>query len=42
MQYKPWLTMIPQGLVTATQKLNRKVIREAFKKDIDECLKSTA
>ncbi|PNP60106.1 hypothetical protein THARTR1_00130 [Trichoderma harzianum] len=27
------------GLVTATQKLNRKVIREAFKKQIDECLK---
>ncbi|KAF7539463.1 hypothetical protein G7Z17_g12425 [Cylindrodendrum hubeiense] len=30
------------GLVTATQKLNRKVIRDAFKKDIDECLKNTA
>ncbi|KAK7425846.1 long-chain fatty acid-CoA ligase [Neonectria magnoliae] len=30
------------GLVTATQKLNRKVIRETFKKDIDECLKTTA
>ncbi|KAL7951906.1 hypothetical protein V8C42DRAFT_21860 [Trichoderma barbatum] len=27
------------GLVTATQKLNRKVIRETFKKRIDECLK---
>ncbi|KAF7559831.1 hypothetical protein G7046_g4337 [Stylonectria norvegica] len=31
----------PSGLVTATQKLNRKVIREAFKKDIDECLKTS-
>ncbi|KAH7158177.1 hypothetical protein B0J13DRAFT_190458 [Dactylonectria estremocensis] len=30
------------GLVTATQKLNRKVIRDTFKKDIEECLKSTA
>ncbi|KAH6605628.1 hypothetical protein Trco_004781 [Trichoderma cornu-damae] len=29
------------GLVTATQKLNRKVIRETFKKQIDECLKHT-
>ncbi|KAI9151864.1 Long-chain acyl-CoA synthetases & Acyl-protein synthetase [Paramyrothecium foliicola] len=29
------------GLVTATQKLNRKVIRETFKKEIDECLKNT-
>ncbi|ETS00933.1 hypothetical protein MKX07_006479 [Trichoderma sp. CBMAI-0711] len=27
------------GLVTATQKLNRKVIKETFKKQIDECLK---
>ncbi|KJZ71152.1 hypothetical protein HIM_09451 [Hirsutella minnesotensis 3608] len=27
------------GLVTATQKLNRKVIREKFKKNIDACLK---
>ncbi|UNI18358.1 Long-chain-fatty-acid--CoA ligase [Purpureocillium takamizusanense] len=30
----------PSGLVTATQKLNRKVIREKFKKDIDACLKN--
>jgi long-chain acyl-CoA synthetase len=29
------------GLVTATSKLNRKAIREAFKKEIDECLKDT-
>jgi len=28
-----------QGLVTATQKLNRKTIREHFKSQIDECLK---
>lgn len=27
------------GLVTATQKLNRKAIREEFKKQIEECLK---
>lgn len=33
---------IAQGLVTATQKLNRKVIREKFKKEIDECLKSSS
>jgi long-chain acyl-CoA synthetase len=30
-----------QGLVTATHKLNRKVIREKFKKEIDECLKNS-
>ncbi|KAH7464163.1 Acyl-CoA synthetase [Fusarium oxysporum f. sp. matthiolae] len=30
----------PSGLVTATHKLNRKVIREKFKKEIDECLKN--
>ncbi|PFH59779.1 hypothetical protein XA68_11887 [Ophiocordyceps unilateralis] len=30
----------PSGLVTATQKLNRKVIRERFKKSIDACLKN--
>ncbi|RDA88037.1 hypothetical protein CP532_5321 [Ophiocordyceps camponoti-leonardi (nom. inval.)] len=30
------------GLVTATQKLNRKVIRERFKKEIDACLKNCA
>ncbi|KAG7425035.1 Acyl-CoA synthetase FUM16 [Fusarium oxysporum f. sp. raphani] len=29
------------GLVTATHKLNRKVIREKFKKEIDECLKNS-
>jgi len=29
------------GLVTATQKLNRKAIHDAFKKEIDECLKNT-
>jgi len=34
------LTRACQGLVTATQKLNRKVIREKFKKDIDACLKN--
>jgi long-chain acyl-CoA synthetase len=28
------------GLVTATQKLNRKVIRDRFKTDIDACLKT--
>ncbi|PHH72946.1 hypothetical protein CDD82_5723 [Ophiocordyceps australis] len=33
-----WLP--PSGLVTATQKLNRKVIRERFKKDIAACLKN--
>lgn len=31
-----------QGLVTATQKLNRKVIRDRYKKEIDACLKSTS
>ncbi len=30
----------PQGLVTATQKLNRKVLREHFKDQITECLKT--
>jgi long-chain acyl-CoA synthetase len=29
------------GLVTATQKLNRKVIKEKFGKEIEECLKNT-
>ncbi|KAI7772503.1 hypothetical protein LZL87_014099 [Fusarium oxysporum] len=29
------------GLVTATHKLNRKVIREKFKKEIDQCLKNS-
>ncbi|PHH90773.1 hypothetical protein CDD83_2702 [Cordyceps sp. RAO-2017] len=29
----------PSGLVTATQKLNRKAIRERFKKEIEQCLK---
>ncbi|KYK55007.1 Long-chain acyl-CoA synthetase [Drechmeria coniospora] len=28
------------GLVTATQKLNRRVIRDTFKKDIDACLEN--
>ncbi|QPG94377.1 hypothetical protein C2857_005811 [Epichloe festucae Fl1] len=32
----------PSGLVTATQKLNRKVIRDRYKKEIDACLKSTS
>ncbi|PNY28678.1 Long-chain-fatty-acid-CoA ligase 1 [Tolypocladium capitatum] len=32
----------PSGLVTATQKLNRRAIREAFKKDIDACLKGVS
>ncbi|KAH7231690.1 uncharacterized protein BKA55DRAFT_653695 [Fusarium redolens] len=31
----------PSGLVTATHKLNRKVIREKFKKEIDECLENS-
>ncbi|KAJ4175581.1 long-chain fatty acid-CoA ligase [Fusarium falciforme] len=31
----------PSGLVTATHKLNRKIIREKFKKEIDECLKNS-
>lgn len=31
-----------QGLVTATQKLNRRVIREFYKKQIDECFKTVA
>ncbi|OAQ73928.1 fatty acid activator Faa4 [Pochonia chlamydosporia 170] len=30
----------PSGLVTATQKLNRRVIRDRFKKEIAECLKN--
>ncbi|KAF4595920.1 Long-chain acyl-CoA synthetase [Ophiocordyceps camponoti-floridani] len=30
------------GLVTATQKLNRKVIRERYKKDIEACLKNSS
>ncbi|KAM5346790.1 hypothetical protein ACJ41O_009795 [Fusarium nematophilum] len=29
-------------LLTATQKLNRRILREHFKKDIETCLKSTA
>jgi hypothetical protein len=28
-----------QGLVTATSKLNRRVLRDTFKKEIDEALK---
>ncbi|KAM3551026.1 hypothetical protein ARSEF4850_008063 [Beauveria asiatica] len=33
-----WLP--PTGLVTATQKLNRKVIRERYDKEISECVKN--
>jgi len=31
------LTTVGQGLVTATQKVNRRVVREKFKKEIKEC-----
>lgn len=31
-----------QGLVTATQKLNRRGIRERFKEEIEECFKGNA
>ncbi|KAK8031248.1 hypothetical protein PG990_000982 [Apiospora arundinis] len=31
----------PSGLVTATQKLDRRVIRERFKKEIDSCFRGT-
>ncbi|CAM1501802.1 Fc.00g037860.m01.CDS01 [Cosmosporella sp. VM-42] len=31
----------PSGLVTATQKLNRRVIREKFKADLAECFKAS-
>ncbi|KAG6122150.1 hypothetical protein E4U13_003178 [Claviceps humidiphila] len=32
----------PSGLVTATQKLDRRAIRDRYKKEIAECLKATA
>ncbi|KAG6027249.1 hypothetical protein E4U41_000997 [Claviceps citrina] len=32
----------PSGLVTATQKLNRRAIRDRYKREIDECFKSSS
>lgn len=31
-----------QGLVTATQKLNRRTIRERFKKEMEACFKGNS
>jgi hypothetical protein len=33
------LTFLPQGLVTATQKLNRRAVREHYAKEIDLAIK---